>query len=176
MASNAPLATVYPESNKEVCRLINYCHKYNFRLLVADSQEPLLPGDYTGVITVHLDRMQTHHLDTDNSCVSVGAGMTLDQVNTLLAPHGLCVPVPEEYGHYQVHQAVSNNLVPLLTANLVNFNQVVRSMQVSLVNKVSGEQLLTSPNPFYVFGPQSNHNEMFVGKNHINGIISEVTL
>lgn len=56
-ASNRPIASVYPESNKEICRLINYCHKYNFRLLVSDSKEGLLPGDYTGVIMVHLDRM-----------------------------------------------------------------------------------------------------------------------
>ena len=96
-----PDAVVFPGSTDEVVAILNHANEHRIPVTARGAGTGLsgacIPRQ--GGIVVSFDRMnQVLEIDTENHAAVVQPGVTLDQLDALLAPHNLVYPVfPGEY-------------------------------------------------------------------------------
>src|SRR5947207_10545224 len=97
----APVAVVCPSTAEEVSRLLRLATEHRVPVTARGAGTGLSGAciPRAGGIVVSFDRMnQVLEIDRDNHAAVVQPGVTLDQLDALLAPLGLVYPVfPGEY-------------------------------------------------------------------------------
>ena len=92
------LAVVRPTCHEQVLAILNLCSQYQQRLVLQGANTGLVAAstpDASGkFVVLSLERLRQHiEVDVDNRSVVVDAGVTLQELNDVLEPHGLFFPI-----------------------------------------------------------------------------------
>ncbi|WP_338849738.1 FAD-binding oxidoreductase [Massilia sp. W12] len=92
------LAVLRPDSHEQVQQIAAICAQHSMPLVLQGANTGLVAAatpDASGRIAVlSLERLKSHiEIDLDNRSVTVDAGVSLQDLNDALEPHGLCFPI-----------------------------------------------------------------------------------
>ena len=91
-------AVVRPSNTEEVSKLLQYCFEQDLPLVAQGANTGLTgasnPDESGEMLVLSLERLRAPlEIDAANRTVTVGAGVTLSQLNTALAEHDLVFPI-----------------------------------------------------------------------------------
>lgn len=91
-------AVLRPTSHEQVCALVKLCVQHGVRLVLQGANTGLVAAgtpDASGqCVVLSLERLKSHiEIDVDNRSVTVDAGVSLQDLNDALEPHGLTFPI-----------------------------------------------------------------------------------
>lgn len=92
------LAVVRPTCHEQVLAILNLCSQYQQRLVLQGANTGLVaastPDESGQFVVLSVERLRQHiEVDADNRSVVVDAGVTLQELNEALEPHGLFFPI-----------------------------------------------------------------------------------
>lgn len=92
------LAVLRPDSHQQVQQIVALCAAQQQPLVLQGANTGLVaastPDDTGRYVVLSLERLRSHiEIDADNRSVTVDAGVTLQELNEALEPHGLFFPI-----------------------------------------------------------------------------------
>ncbi len=184
--SGRPLLALFPESLDQVCRLVKLANELQLPIVPASSGTHCYQAatPRTGGIVVDLSAWKKiHKIDHRNRAVRIDPGVTYDQLQTALEPHGLraltpLLPRKDQSvltAHVEAHPMLIpefNYSEPVYTAEIVlPSGEIFRSGAAALGPPELNQTDLIGP-----WGPGFDWNRLFLRSQGTLGIITWVNV
>ncbi len=175
------LAVVRPTSHQQVLAIASLCSRYQQQLVLQGANTGLVaastPDDSGRFVVLSLERLRQHiEVDVDNRSVVVDAGVTLQELNEVLEPHGLFFPI-DLGANPSIGGMIAANTGGARLIKYGDVRQNLLGLQVVLPGVNQGEaqslELLTGLRKNNT-GPDLK--QLFVGSSGAYGIITRAVL
>lgn len=165
-------AIVYPKNIQELQKIVKYAGKYGLKVKNEDNsmlKSSLIDDQSVPYIIINQSKIDSFEFDENSRTVTVGVGLTVEEINKKLFEHGFYIPIAYHQRKTKLFELINKDNASMTEANLNGIDDIIKDLTVVLG---SGEALKTGSKQ----GNGINFVDLFIGSNASLGISSEAKL
>ncbi|MCB6183177.1 FAD-binding oxidoreductase [Leeia sp. TBRC 13508] len=172
------MAVIRPATTDEVSKVVQYCHANHIYVIPQGGNTGhcggAAPTQHTPAIILSLSRLNhIHCIDTENQTITVGAGCTLGQIQTIASQHDRLFPLSlAAEGSCQIGGNLSTNAGGVQVLRYGNMRDLTLGLEVVLPDG----NVLNSLSGLRKDNTGLDIKQLFIGAEGTLGIITAATL